>query len=178
MESILSSLKFLFKYRIKLVDQIMFYLSMICALTVVVHVGYITDATIATSTEKAVIYMFYFLFILQTISSCSSIFAQRQVNIAHIGGLVILGYFFLIAFARLSVWEYMSYLSKDEWLYLGIALMFLSELSKNSLFFDNFYFNPTILFVLSFIALILLWTILYIMTRTTMLEPFSFVEGL
>src|SRR5690606_7653810 len=60
----------------------------------------------------------------------------------------------------------------------GIALVFLSELSRNSLFFDNFYFNPTILFVISFLALILLGTILLMLPRTTLLAPLSFVDAL
>lgn len=81
----------------------------------------------------------------------------------------------LIAVARLRP---EAYFAKQEWVYLGIAILFLSELSRNSLFFDNFYFNPTILFVISFIALILLGTVLLMLPRTTIVTPLNFIDAL
>src|SRR5690606_31063894 len=104
-----------------------------------------------------------------------AIIAARKINVSHISGLVLMGYFLVIAFSRVNG---VAYFSKMEWAYLGIALVFLSELSRNSLFFDNFYFNPTILFVISFLALILLGTILLMLPRTTLVAPLSFVDAL
>lgn len=175
MEAVISFFKILFKYRTKLVDQIMFYLSMICALAVVVHIGYITDKEVAEISERIVIGAFYLLFVIEGLRTVAGILTQRKVNVAHISGLVLIGYFVVIGLSRLSA---DAYFSKAEWIYLGIAIVFFSELSRNSLFFDNFYFNPTILFVISFIALILLGTLLLMLPRTTLVAPLSFVDAL
>lgn len=175
MDAIIGFLKFLLKYRNKLVDRTMFYLSMICALMTLAHIGYITDKQLAETSEHTVIGMFYFLFILSTFRTAAAILAERKINVSHISGLVLLVYFLIVCVSRLAGW---GYFAKMEWVYLGIALVFLSELSRNSLFFDNFYFNPTILFVISFLALILLGTVLLMLPRTTIVAPLSFVDAL
>ena len=175
MDAIIGFLKFLLKYRNKLVDRTMFYLSMVCALMTLAHIGYITDKQLAETSEDTVIGMFYFLFILGTLRTVAAILAERKINVSHISGLVLLVYFLIVSVSRLAGW---GYFAKMEWVYLGIALVFLSELSRNSLFFDNFYFNPTILFVISFLALILLGTVLLMLPRTTLVAPLSFVDAL
>lgn len=175
MDAIIGFLKFLLKYRNKLVDRTMFYLSMICAVMTLAHIGYITDKQLAETSEHTVIGMFYFLFILSTLRTAAAILAERKINVSHISGLVLLVYFILVSVSWLIGW---GYFARMEWVYLGIALVFLSELSRNSLFFDNFYFNPTILFVISFLALILLGTVLLMLPRTTIVAPLSFVDAL
>lgn len=176
MEAIKSFLKFVFKYRNKVVDRVVFYASMICTLTVIVHVGYITNPELAKVSSSAIIYMFYGLFFLELFRTPSSIFAHKKINVSHYSGLVVIVYFLMASLARLNATE-APYFAKDEWMYLGIAIVFLSELSKNSLFFDNFYFNPTILFVISFIGLILIGTILLMLPRTTLIAPLGFVDA-
>src|SRR5690606_36375079 len=57
--------------------------------------------------------------------------------------------------------------SEMEWIYMGLFSTLVVSVSKISLFFDEFYFNPTILFVLSFIVLILLGTFLLILPNST-----------
>lgn len=177
MKSIADFLKFVFLYRYKVVDLILFYISMICAVTVLVHVGYITNPDIALDTKKAIIAMFYGLFILESFRTSSSIYAFKSVKASHYSGIVIILYFLIVIFARLTGVEWLDYLAKGEWVYLGIGIVFLSELSKSSLFFDNFYFNPTILFVISFIGLILIGTVLLMLPRTTLEAPLSFVDA-
>ncbi|PRD51889.1 ATPase [Sphingobacterium gobiense] len=167
--------KFLLKYRNKLVDQTMFYLCMVGALVALVHIGYITDGEIAEKFQHGVIGTFYILFILSALRTIATILIARKINVSHISGLVLLLYFLVISVSRLADWVF---LAKMEWVYLGIALVFLSELSRNSLFFDNFYFNPTILFVISFLTLILLGTLLLMLPRTALVAPLSFVDAL
>ncbi|NGM67282.1 ATPase [Sphingobacterium sp. SGR-19] len=168
-------LRFLLKYRNKLVDRTMFYLSMVCALMTLAHIGYITDKQLVETSEDTVIAMFYFLFILGALRTVAAILAERKINVSHISGLVLLVYFLIVSVSRVVDW---GYLAKMEWVYVGIVLVFLSELSRNTLFFDNFYFNPTILFVISFLALILLGTVLLMLPRTTIVAPLSFVDAL
>ncbi|WP_206366871.1 MULTISPECIES: TrkH family potassium uptake protein [Sphingobacterium] len=178
MESIASFLKFVFRYRKGIVDKIMFYVSMICALTVIVHVGYITNPDVAIYTKKSIFCMFYGLFLLELIRTGSSIYASRRINVSQYSGVVVVACLTFIMLARLSGWSFLAYFAREEWMYFGIGVIFLSELSKSSLFFDNFYFNPTILFVISFIGLILIGTLLLMLPRTTLHAPLSFMDAL
>jgi len=178
MRAIVSFLKYIFRYRAGAVDQIMFYVSLVCALTVIVHVGYITTPLIAQYTFQAIRIMFYTLFACELFRVLSSIFAWNKVGVSHYSALLIIFYFLLVVVARWTNVHTLDFLTKSEWIYLGIAIIFLSELSKRSLFFDNFYFNPTILFVISFIALILIGTVLLMLPRTTQSAPLSFLDAL
>jgi len=178
MRAIFSFLRYIFRYRKGAVDQIMFYISLLCALTVIVHIGYITNPSVAEHTYRAIKIMFYSLFAFELFRISSSIFVSKKIDVTHYSGLLIVFYFILVAVARLSNGDILHFLTKKEWIYLGIAVIFLTELSKRSLFFDNFYFNPTILFVISFIGLILLGTVLLMLPRTTLLAPLSFLDAL
>lgn len=178
MESITSFLKFLFRYRKGIVDKVMFYVSMICSLIVIIHVGYITNPELAFYSEKSIIYMFYGLFVLELIRTLSFMYASRRINVSQYSSFVVVSCLFFIVVARISGWDFLSYFARDEWMYFGIGVIFLSELSKSSLFFDNFYFNPTILFVISFIGLILIGTLLLMLPRTTLHAPLSFIDAL
>ncbi|WP_236582326.1 TrkH family potassium uptake protein [Sphingobacterium spiritivorum] len=151
---------------------------MICAFAVILHVGYITDPKIAKVFEVVIHGMFFGLFLLEGFRTLSSIYVQKRVGVSNISGLVIIGYFCFITLARLSGLESLSFFNKEEWIYLGIYLIFLSALSKNSLFFDNFYFNPTILFVISFLVLILIGTLILMLPRTTLVAPLTFIDAL
>lgn len=168
-------LKYLIKYKNKRVDQGMFYLSMLCCAVVIIHVGYTTDAHIAETTEKVILGMFYSLFALVSLRTLVSRIVKQRLDISQISGLILIAYFVLVSLSRLDAH---AFFAKEEWVYLGIVILFLLELSRNSLFFDNFYFNPTILFVISFIALILLGTVLLMLPRTTIFAPLSFIDAL
>ena len=178
MESIIGYLKYFFKYRNKVINQFMLYASMICALTVIVEVGYITDPVLAADIQGIVVIMFYTLFFLEVFRTFSSIFAFGKINFSHYSGLLVVVYFTIIVLARLFSVEWLSYFRRDEWMFLGISIIFLTELSKSSLIFDNFYFNPTILFVISFIGLILIGTALLMLPRATLHTPLSFIDAI
>ncbi len=177
MKAIAGFLRYIFRYRTEAVDRIMFYVSLVCALTVIVHIGYITNPSLAEHTNRAIHVMFYGLFVCELFRTLSSIFALNKIDVSHYSGLVIIVYFVLIGAARLVDADMLQFMTKNEWVYLGIALIFLSELSKRSLFFDNFYFNPTILFVISFLGLILIGTVLLMLPRTTIVAPLSFLDA-
>lgn len=178
MGSIIGFLKYFFKYKGKVVNQIMLYISMICALTVLLKVGYITDPKVALELEKAVVFMFYGLFFLVVFRAGSSIFANKKIAISNYSGFIVIIYFLIICIARLFDISWLAYLQRDEWMFLGIGIIFLTELSKSSLVFDNFYFNPTIIFVISFIGLILIGAILLMLPRSTIIHPLGFVDAI
>ena len=176
MSSFISFIKFIFKYHNKAVDQVMFYISLISVAVMVLHIGYITDREIAEITEKALVVFYYGLFLFEAVRTVSSILVARRINVSHYSGLFVTAYFLLITISRFFG-GFLSSFASDEWLYLGIAIVFIADLSKNSLFFDNFYFNPTILFVVSFLALIVLGAFLLMLPRTTLEAPLSFVDA-
>src|SRR5690606_3578390 len=174
----LSDITYIFKYREKTVDRVMLYVSLVCALIVLFHLGYNTDKATARQFAVIIKWLFYGLFFLGALRIGSAILAARKVGIAHYGGLVLSLYFLTVILARVTLEPYLAFLRNDEWLYLGIFAVFLTELSKNSLFFDNFYFNPTILFVISFLVLILVGTLLLMLPKTTADAPLPFVDAL
>ncbi|WP_312187002.1 potassium transporter TrkG [Sphingobacterium sp.] len=177
-DSILRFVRFVFKYKNGLVDKIMFYVSMICAAIVIFNVGYVTDPTLGEVLGNTIHYLFFGLFFMIALRESSSIYALKKVAVEHYSGLTILTYFIFILIARLGVFGSLSVFSKEQWIYLGIYIIFIAELSKSTLFFDNFYFNPTILFVISFLILILIGTVLLMLPRTTVEAPLSFVDAL
>lgn len=177
-DSILSFVRFVFKYKNGLVDKIMFYVSMICAAIVIFNVGYVTDPTLGVLLGKTIHYLFFVLFFMIALRESSSIYALKKIAVEHYSGLLILIYFFFILIARFAGIEALSVFSREQWIYLGIYIIFIAELSKSTLFFDNFYFNPTILFVISFLVLILIGTVLLMLPRTTLEAPLSFVDAL
>lgn len=174
----LSDIKYIFRYREKAVDRVMLYVSLACALVVLFHLGYNTNK--ATAQQFAIItkWLFYGLMILSVFRTVLSIVVAKRIAAAHYGGLVLIVYFAVVALARATESGFLFFLQQDEWLYLGILAVFLTELSKSSLFFDDFYFNPTILFVISFLVLILIGTLLLMLPRTTPGQPLSFVDAL
>jgi len=177
-DSILSFVRFVFKYKNGLVDKIMFYVSMVCAAIVIFNVGYVTDPTLGTLLGKTIHYLFFVLFFMIALRESSSIYALKKIAVEHYSGLFILIYFIFILIARFAGIDALSVFSREQWIYLGIYIIFIAELSKSTLFFDNFYFNPTILFVISFLVLILIGTVLLMLPRTTIEAPLSFVDAL
>jgi len=177
-DAILSFIRFVFKYKNGLVDKIMFYVSMMCAAIVIFNVGYVTDPVLGELLKKTIHYLFYVLFLMIALRESSSIYALKKIAVEHYSGLLILSYFIFILIARFAGLESLSVFSREQWIYLGIYIIFIAELSKSTLFFDNFYFNPTILFVISFLVLILIGTVLLMLPRTTLEAPLSFVDAL
>lgn len=173
-----STFKYIFKYRQKTVDRWMMYISVVCALLVLFHIGYNTDAETALVFDKLVVILFYTLMLLGASRTLISILVSKKIEVAHSGGLVLFLYFLVIAVARMMEDGTASFLVQPEWLYLGIFAVFLTELSKSSLFFDNFYFNPTILFVCSFLILILIGTLLLMLPKTMSNDQMEFVDAL
>lgn len=174
----LSDIKYIFKYREKTVDRIMLYISLVCALIVLFHLGYNTDKVTARQFAALIKWLFYGLFFVGGFRICFSILAARKVGVAHYGGLMLSLYFLMVILARVTEEPHLAFLWNDEWLYLGVFAVFLTELSKSSLFFDNFYFNPTILFVISFLVLILVGTLLLMLPKTTVGISLPFVDAL
>lgn len=175
-----SNLRYIFKYQQQNIDRWMLYASLACTLLVLFHIGYNTDAATARTLDALIIGVFYVLIALSACRTLLSVWAIRRAGPAFYGGLVLLVYFLAIGGVRTFGTEIagLDFLRHDEWIYLGIFVVFLVELSKSSLFFDSLYFNPTILFVISFLVLILAGTLLLLLPKTMVAGSLGFVDAL
>jgi len=173
-----SGLKYLFRYREKTVDRVMLYVSLLCVLAVLFHLGYNTDRQTEQHFVRIVPWIFYGLSVLGAFRTGCSIAVARRILPAHYGGMALMVYFLLVSLGRSSGNDLLDFLRDPGWLHLGIFAVFLTELSKSSLFFDNFYFNPTILFVISFLFLILIGTLLLMLPKAGAYEPLPLVDAL
>lgn len=174
----LSALKFLFKYQQKLINRSMFYVSLLCLLLVLFHTGYNTNPSISAVFEEVIRWSFYLLLFLTGGSTLLSIYFNRKVNPEHIPALGLLGYFLIVALARNAGAGFLDVAKQAEWMYFAVFAVFLIELSKSSLFFDNFYFNPTILFVISFLCLVFIGAFLLMLPKSVHGDPIRFVDAL
>ncbi len=158
----------------------MLYTSLACTLLILFHIGYNTDETTAKTFDALAVVLFYILMVLSVCSMLLSVWVTRRRGPSLYGGLILLAYFLVIAGARNfgATQENLAFLQHDEWIFLGIFVVFLTEFSKNSLFFDSLYFNPTILFVISFLVLILVGTLLLMLPKTTVIGSMHFVDAL
>lgn len=174
------TLKYIFKYKQETVDRVMIYLSLVCSLLVLFQLGYNKNIEVAVIIDKMIVFMFYALAVISTFRVIVSMMVTKYIGVAHYGGIALMVYFILIIGARLTGADdsASAFLQRAQWVYVGIFAVLLMELSKRSLFFDTFYFNPTILFVISFLMLILLGTLLLMLPRAVeMPDSMSFVDA-
>ncbi|HEY0770605.1 MAG TPA: potassium transporter TrkG, partial [Sphingobacteriaceae bacterium] len=150
------------------IDRFMLLSSMLCALFILFLIGYNTNAVVEVYVLfpiKLLIYVFDLLLLSKIITT---IYFKKPEKLSFYSEIILFLYLTLIIIARIYPPAF-SYLDLDAlpWLYVGVYAVFIVELSKTSLVFDKFYFNPTLLFVASFLFLILLGTILLLMPKST-----------
>lgn len=163
----------------KVIDNILFTLSVICTAVIIFHIGYNTDALLEIKLNRAleVCFLFFaFALLIKTITS----YLSRSSKIIRYSEALLCLYFFSVTLA--DSYYFLgangSHLVRPEWIYLGICAVCVIEVSKKTLFFDLFYFNPTLLFVLSFLLLILSGTALLLLPKSTNYHHLSFLDAL
>ncbi|HEV7379422.1 MAG TPA: potassium transporter TrkG, partial [Dyadobacter sp.] len=160
------------------VDRILISLSTICSLVVVFHLGYNTDPDVERLTNKMLEWCFLF-FALALAAKTFTAFKSKSSVFTRAGEAFLLSFFLVVIIAdsyHFSATDGTE-LVKPEWMYLGIFSVLMIEISKQTLFFDKFYFSPALLFVLSFLTLILIGTALLLLPKTTY-HQLSFVDAL
>src|SRR5690606_1244988 len=115
-EKLSGFIRFVLNYRSKVVVRAMFYISMICACCVIVHIGYLHSSKYQDFFEKSILWMFYGLFFANLIITVASILLSRRINVPHYSGLLVTLYFLLIVFARNSGVLFLDFLTKSEWI--------------------------------------------------------------
>jgi trk system potassium uptake protein TrkH len=167
------------RYFRKLLDHLLIAMSIVCSMVIVFHLGYNTDLQIEQLTNRMLEWCFLF-FALALAAKTFTAYKSKSSVISRVGEALLLFYFIAVIIADSYHFSASdgTELVKPEWMYLGIFSILIIEVSKQTLFFDKFYFNPTLLFVLSFLTLILIGTALLLLPKTTHHEQLSFVDAL
>jgi trk system potassium uptake protein TrkH len=166
------------RYFRKLLDNILLVVSLVCSVVIVFHVGYNTDAALEQQTNRILEWCFL-LFALALLAKNLTALKSRSSIASRIGEAVLFLYFVAVIVADSHYFSGAlgTEIVKPEWIFLGIFSIFIIEVSKRALFFDQFYFNPTLLFVLSFLTLILTGTALLLLPKSAV-HQLSFVDAL
>lgn len=159
----------------RVLDHTLLYLSLIASIGIIAHLG--SGVTIAVSNylDSIIFWLFSILGATLALRMIITLSKTRQLSRFRFAE-VLLSFYFIVIF----VWSCSTFhpFSADGWLYAGIFSVFLIELSKGTLFFDRFYFNPTLLFVISFLLLIFIGTILLMLPNATNGAPLDMVDAL
>ena len=163
---------------LKVSDRILFVLSMFCTLGILLQLGLGNNNILSDYWfDQMIRGLFYGVawFYL----AINLITYRVRNTISRYSDLILVGYFItLVLIQILNLSGGWLHFERTEWMYIGFFGLFLIQLSKTSLFFDDLYFNPTILFVLSFLLLILLGTILIMLPNATTDRSISFIDAL
>ncbi|SKB50582.1 TrkH family potassium uptake protein [Dyadobacter psychrophilus] len=167
------------RYLRKWLDRILLGMSLLCSVVILFHLGYNSDPGIEKLTNRILEWCFLF-FAVALAAKTFTAFQSNSSVIARIGEAVLLFYFVAVIVADSYHFSAKdgTELVKPEWMYIGIFAIFIIEISKQTLFFDQFYFNPTLLFVLSFLLLILIGTALLLLPKSTYDGQLNFIDAL
>ena len=157
----------------------MLWSSMTCALLILYIIGYNTDPAFEAKALLPIELLIYTFDVLLCIRVFSSLYFKRTERLSFYSEIILFLYLTLVIVARIypDPFRFLD-LDASPWLYVGIYAVFIVELSKTSLIFDEFYFNPTLLFVASFLLLIFLGTILLLMPKSTTGMGLTVVDAL
>jgi trk system potassium uptake protein TrkH len=176
----LKKLILLLKRHGQLIDRFMLYLGGLASIAIIFNIGYVKHGPLQPFVDKIVLLVFSLFTIVLILRSLRNFSSSLKFTRFGIAEIIICLYFISIIIAGYSKFSmYDGFFHQQEWMYIGIFGLFIIELSKNALFFDRFYFNPTLLFVFSFLLLIFLGTILLLMPNVTKSStPLSLVDAI
>lgn len=168
---------FLTSYK-KITDRSMLYLSTLASIAIIGHLGSGATSTVTTYFNSVILWLFSLFGVIFIFRTIRVLINSIQFSRFHVAELIISCYFIFILFSKVSGFELFAAFSASGWLYVGIFSVFVIEASKSSLLFDRFYFNPTLLFVISFLLLISFGTLLLMLPRATVGLPLGLVDAL
>ncbi|CAG5001074.1 hypothetical protein DYBT9275_02589 [Dyadobacter sp. CECT 9275] len=162
-----------------LLDRFILMTSLISAVVIIFHIGYNTDPGLTQNINRALEWCFLFFAVVLFVKTIT-LFKIGTFSIAQTVEALLCLYFIAITIAGSSYFSGAdgTLLVKPEWMYLGVFSLLIVEISKRGLFFDHFYFNPTLLFVLSFLVLILAGTALLLLPKSTVGQQMGFIDAL
>lgn len=161
------------------IDKVLLYLGVLVSIAILIHSGFNTDRHQELFFERLCGYVFTIYTFLFGGKLLLSIGKKEFTRVSGYSELLLFLYFFVVSFLNMtdfSIGEF--HMVPAEWMYVGFFGVTIIEFSKTTLFFDQYFFNPTLLFVLSFLALILIGTVLLLLPRSTVGSDLSFVDAL
>jgi len=164
---------------LKIADQWLLYLSLACSVAILFNLGYNKDLETVLLLNHTLHYTFFLFGIIHIVRLILILLYLKKRRLIQYGEILLSLYFLCVMLSNvfgISI-GHLHFL-QIEWAYIGIFATLLIEVSKVSLFFDDFYFNPTILFVLSFLLLILLGTVLLVLPNSTTDGHLGFVDAI
>lgn len=155
-------------------DSILLYLSLIASIGTIAQLGS-GEIKAASNYLNIIFWMFSMLGATLVLRTVISLWRTKRLS-KFLFSEMLLSLYFLIVF----IWKCntVHFFMSNGWIYAGIFSVFVIELSKSSLFFDRFYFNPTLLFVSSFLILIFVGTLLLMLPNATIGTPLGIVDAL
>lgn len=164
---------------LKITDQCLLYLSLGCSVAILFNLGYNTNLEAILLIDHFLRYTFFLIGILHIARLVLVLFFVKKRKLIQYGEILLSLYFVFIMLSNVFELSFGHFhFLQAEWIYFGVFSTLLIAVSKVSLFFDDFYFNPTILFVLSFLMLILIGTLLLALPNSTTDGNLSFVNAL
>lgn len=161
------------------IDRFILYISLLSSIAIIFNIGYDTQVFTKQAAQKGIFFIFQLLTILLAARNILLLTHYRKEGKMKFAEIFLLFYYLFVVFAHYAgYFKDVSELQRVEWVYVGIFALFLIEISKQSLFFDKLFFNPTLLFVMSFILLIFIGTILLLLPNITKEIPLSLVDAL
>jgi len=160
----------------KRIDWLLLYISLFCAIAILAHTGYQEHFYLDSWFNQGIIILFYGIACILLIRVLSTQWIKKKPIKSRYAELALALYFFLIILDR--NFHLLFPYNDPAWVYLGFFAIFIVELSKNVLFFDRFYFNPTLLFIMSFLFMIFIGTILLLLPKVMEGPPLNFVDAL
>jgi trk system potassium uptake protein TrkH len=161
------------------IDKLLLYLSFLGVCGVLFRIGYNNNYSIDRVFDEVFNYLFYLFALILSARICIAIINRKKIKILLYSEIFLWFYHVFIIVERIIFKDFTNLaLTQPQWIYVGIFGVFVIELSKSTLFFDKFYFNPTLLFVLSFAILILIGTVLLLLPNSTTYNSLSFVDAL
>ncbi len=168
-------LKRLERYR-KRLDSFLLYTSLLASVTILFHTGFREHTYRAAIFDQGILILFYSYLLVVWVKFGVGLIIWKSWKKINYGELFLCLYFFAVAADRQL--HVIGSVFDPGWLYAGVFGVFIVELSKNALFIDKYNFNPTLLFVISFLLMILIGTVLLMLPKVTLGAPLSFVDAL
>ena len=163
----------------QILDKALLYSGIIVSVIILIHSGFNTNRAQQELFEALCGYVFVSYTFLLGLKLLISLRTKKVKSVAGYSELLLFIYFFLVSLLNSTDFSIGSFhMVQAEWMYVGFFGVTIIEFSKTTLFFDQYYFNPTLLFVLSFLALILVGTILLLLPRSSVGADLSFVDAL
>ncbi len=161
------------------IDQVLLYSGILISLTIMIYSGVNTHISEEVLFERFCGYLFAGYTLVLGGRLLLLITERNLIRISDYSTLFLFLYFCTVCLLSVTdssagKWDMVH----SEWMYVGFFGVTIIEFSRITLFLDQYYFNPTLLFVLSFLALILVGTFLLLLPRSSVGDDIRFVDAL